>query len=165
MYRLTLFLPLALAACVATPPFVLPAPAPAFDPIAFFEGPTHGEGVLRRAMGRSRATHVEGNGRVEGGTLVLDQDIGRGDGTARHRRWRIRRDGPGRYTGTLTDAAGATPGDVEGNRLHLAFTTKGGLKVQQWLTLAADGRSAHNVLVVTKLGMRVAVLVEEIVKG
>ena len=54
---------------------------------------------------------------------------------------------------------------MEGNRLHLAFTTKGGLKVQQWLTLAADGRSAHNVLVVTKLGMRVAVLVEEIVKG
>ena len=162
--RSVTLLPFALGACVATPPPVLPAPSPAFDPVAFFDGPTHGEGVLRRVMGPARATHVEGHGHVEGNTLVLDQNVRLGDRVTRHRQWRIRRIGLGRYTGTLTDAAGATPGEVEGNCLHLAFRTKGGLRVQQWLTLAADGRSAHNVLVVTKLGMRVAVLVEEIVK-
>lgn len=41
---------------------------------------------------------------------------------------------------------------------------KGGLPTEQWLILAADGRSAHNTMVVKKLGMRVAVLEEEIVK-
>lgn len=42
---------------------------------------------------------------------------------------------------------------------------KGGFATQQWLVLAPDGRSAHNVMVVTKLGVRVAVLDETITKA
>ena len=39
---------------------------------------------------------------------------------------------------------------------------KGGLPTEQWLTLAADGRSAHNIMVVRKFGLRIALLDEEI---
>jgi hypothetical protein len=41
---------------------------------------------------------------------------------------------------------------------------KGGLPTDQWLTLAADGRSAHNIMVVKKFGAGVAVVHEEIRK-
>lgn len=164
MKHALLLAPLTLAACVGLPHRDAVAPAPAFDAFAFFDGHTKGTGVFRRVMGHSTPTLVDGHGHVEGDTLVLDQTIS-GEGTkARTRQWRMRRDGAGGYTGTLTDATHGIAGQVEGNRLHLAFTFKGGFATQQWLALAADGRSAHNVMVVRKLGVVVAVLDEDIAK-
>ena len=113
-------------------------------------------------MSSSEQTTVHGTGYVENDTLVLEQTVEEGEKPAKRRSWRIRRDAYGHYSGSLTDAIGPITGDVEGNRLHLAFRMKGGLPTEQWLTLAADGRSAHNILVVTKEGLRVAVLDEDI---
>ncbi|MBR0553072.1 DUF3833 family protein [Stakelama marina] len=166
MPRLTpaILAPLLLAGCVGAPPIAQPAPQPRFDVFAFFAGPTLGTGRLKKILSGTESTLVHGTGRVEGDTLVLDQTVEEGDKPAKHRQWRIRRTGPGRYSGTLTDASGPVTGEVEGNRLHLSFTMKGGLPTQQWLTLAPDGRSAHNIMTVTKLGLTVAVLDEDIRK-
>ena len=155
---------LALGGCIARPPIEAPAPQPRFDVFAFFSGPTLGTGRLRKAFSKPESTLVHGRGHVEGDTLVLDQDVVEGSKPSRHRQWHIRADATGHLTGTLSDAGGPVTGTVTGNRLHLAFTIKGGLPTQQWLTLAPDGRSAHNIMIVTKFGVTIAVLDEDIRK-
>jgi hypothetical protein len=157
-------LPLLVAGCVGRPHLAPIAATPEFDPIAFFSGHTEGRGSLRKILSHRYATVVHGIGTVRDGTLVLDQTVVQGAKPPKHREWHIWRVGPGRYAGTLSDAPGGLTGDATGNRLHLAFTMKGGLATEQWLTLAPDGRSAHNVMVVHKLGLRAAVLEEEIRK-
>lgn len=154
---------LTLAACAPAVP--LAAPAPVFDPLAFFAGRTEGRATLKIVLGAARAVRVEGTGRVEpDGALVLDQVVTQKGKPATRRRWRIRRTGPFTYAGTLSDAVGPVTGEVAGNRLHLRFAMKGGLATDQWLTLAPDGRSAANLLTARKFGVVVARLDETIRK-
>ena len=163
MRRLTLFAALPLAACVPVPPLAPVAPQPRFDAIAFFTGATIGAGKLRIVFHHRGATLVHGSGSVAAdGTLVLVQRVEQSGKAPRTRTWRIRQTAPDRYAGTLSDAIGPVSGESDGNRLHLRFRMKGGLAVQQWLTLAPDGRSAHNIMAIRKLGLTVAVLDEEI---
>jgi hypothetical protein len=162
MKRLFLLPLAAMAACSAGPPNP-PVAAPRFDAKAFFTGTLHGDGTLKVLTKSPRHVTVESRGHVDpDGTLVLDQHVV-GDGDApRDRVWHIRETAPGRYAGTLSDAAGPITGDVTGNRLHLAFPMKGGLKAQQWLDLSPDGRAADNLMKVTKFGVTVATLHEKI---
>lgn len=121
--------------------------------------------MLRTAMSPARPVAVHGTGQTEpDGTLVLTQIVERPAKPPRTRTWRIREVSPGRYAGTLSDAIGPVTGEASGNQLHLAFAAKGGLRVQQWLTLAADGQSAANIMQVRKLGVVVAVLHETITR-
>jgi hypothetical protein len=154
-----------LSGCVGSQPMARPSPSPRFDAIAFFSGHTIGAGRLGKILSAPEETEVHGTGHLEGGTLVLDQNVKEGDKPSKHRTWRLHQDAPGRYSGTLTDASGPVTGEAEGNRLHLSFTMKGGLPTEQWLTLSTDRLSAHNIMVVKKFGVRVAVLVEEIRKA
>ena len=109
---------------------------------------------------------THGAGRVMGdGTLVLDQRVIDGDKPARQREWRIREIGPGRYSGTLSDAIGPVTGIVAGNCLRLTFRMKGGLSAEQQLWLLANGNTAHNLMTVKKFGLTVAVLDETITRG
>lgn len=158
---LILFAP---AACVSAPNIDrLAAPAPVFTPERFFVGRTHGEGMLRVALRAPVRTIVDGDGRIErDGTLVLTQRVQQGDKPVRERRWRIRSDGAGRYSGSLTDAEGAVTGVTRGNLLHLSFRMKGGLSVRQDLFLASDGQTARNRMTVAKFGVTVAALDERI---
>ena len=162
--RLRLLPLLALAACVSAPPEPrLEAAAPFFDAVRFFEGATRGEGDLRVALSRARAVHVVGAGTVEpGGTLVLAQTVARDGAKPEQRVWRIRAVAPGRYTGTLSDAAGTVTGETAGNRLHLAFAMKGGLTAEQWLYLQPGGQTALNRMTIRKWGVPVAALTETI---
>ena len=154
---------LPLAACVSVPPPAPVAPRPRFDAIAFFTGATIGAGSLRIALHHRATTLVHGSGHLDpDGILVLVQRVDQSGKAPRTRTWRIREIAPGRYAGTLTDASGPVSGESEGDRLHLRFRMKGGLDAQQWLTLAPDGQSAHNIMVVRKLGLPVAVLDEDI---
>ncbi len=158
-------LALPLCGCVRAPPMPPPAPAPRFDAIAFFAGHTEGTGHLEKLLSGRKTTRVQSLGRIEGQTLVVDQTLTGGSGAPTHREWRIHQTGPGRYAGTLSNASGGEIlGEVSGNRLHFAFRMKGGLTVEQWLTLAPDGRSAHNVMTATVMGLRVAALDEDIRK-
>ena len=154
-----IFLPILLA--VATP--AAADPPPRFDPIVFFAGHTEGTGDMKIVMHGIQAMAVHGHGTVDAdGTLVLDQVVDRHGQPPREREWRIRPTTPGHYAGTLTDAVGPVAGEAIGDRLHLAYRMKGGLAVEQWLTLAPDGGSARNVMRVRKLGMVVAHLDETI---
>lgn len=133
-------------------------------PVArFFAGRTEGQGLLRVIMSGSRAIRVSSRGRLQpDGQIMLDQLIHEQDRPPRTRSWRLREVAPGRYAGTLSDAAGPVTGTAAGNRLHLSFPLRGGLLVDQWLTLAPDGRSARNILRVRKFGLTVGALDETI---
>ena len=155
-----------LAACVAAPrPQAPDAAAPAFPVLRFFEGKTEGKGSLNIAFQSPGSLDVRSRGTIESdGTLVLRQVIDQSGKPARQREWRIRELSPGRYAGTLTDAEGPVKGEVSHNRLRISFRMKGGLDAEQWLTLAPDGRSAHNAMVVRKFGFTVAAVDETIRK-
>lgn len=142
-----------------------PAPAPTFDAIRFFAGRTAGTAQLKVILGRTRAVRVQGQGRIEpDGTLVLDQTVATAGKPESRRQWRIREDAPGHYTGTLTDATGPITGETQGDRLRLSYRAWHGVAIEQWLTLAPDGRSARNRLTARKFGITVAVLDETIRK-
>lgn len=154
-------IPLLLAAPAATAR--QPDAATRFDAITFFTGHTEGTGRLKVMMRGAKAVDVHGYGRVApDGAIVLTQIVERqGKGPAR-RQWHIREASPGRYTGTLTAAEGAITGETIGGRLKLTYRMKGGLRATQWIEGAPDGRSAHNRMTVTKMGVPVARLDETI---
>ena len=153
---------LLLAALLSTP--AAAGDPPRFDALRFFSGATEGVGRLKVVLRRGEPIRVEGRGRVEGDVLILDQVVTRGNAAPKPRQWRIRRVAPGRYLGTLTDARGPVTGEGVGDRLHLAFTSAGGFKVEQVLTLSPDGRSARNRLTAKRFGVTVATLDETIRK-
>ncbi len=163
-FPLLLATPLLLSACVETPRLGRVDPAGQPFPVAqFFTGRTQGEGVLKVMMSGSRKVQVSSRGRREAdGWIALDQTVREEGKPARTRSWRLREVAPGRYAGTLSDAAGPVTGRATGDRLHLSFTMRGGLDAEQWLTLAPGGRSARNVMVVSKFGVPVAALEETI---
>jgi hypothetical protein len=140
-------------------------PARAFDPIAFFSGRTDGVGKLDQVMASPKATHVMGTGSVRpGGLFVIDQTVEVEGDPVKHRQWRLRQTTPGHFSGTLSDASGPVTGVVTGNRMQIGYTMKGGMKVQQVLTLAPDGRSLGNSMKIRKFGIVVATVIETIRK-
>ena len=154
-----------LAGCSAPAPDLADAAAPRFDPLAFFAGPSRGEGGLRILWKAPRPVHVASQGRLgPDKALVLDQRIAEGDKPPRVRRWRIRAIAPDRWAGTLTDARGPVRIEAAGNRLHIAFEGRDGLAYEQWLALSRDGASAHNILVARRFGFVLGVLDETIRK-
>ena len=140
-----------------------PQPSPVFDPASFFAGRTVGTATLTVVLAKPTPVHVDGRGRVDGGVLTLDQTVAEGGKAATTRQWTFRPAGPGRYAGTLSDAAGPVAGEVTGNRLHLHFKMTGGIVADQRIDLAADGQSAHNRMTFRKFGIVVARL-DEIIR-
>jgi hypothetical protein len=149
-----------LAFALATAPI-----GPAFDPLRFFAGQTRGTAQLKVILRKAKPVTVRGTGRMRAdGTLVLDQMVTEGDKPPRARRWLLRQTTPGHYTGTLSDARGPVSGEVDGATLRLSFTSDGGFRIRQTLTLQPDGRTLANRLEARRFGIRVAVLTEQIVK-
>jgi hypothetical protein len=154
-------LAIALAACSAS----APSKPPAFDPLAFFTGPSRGEGTLKVIAKASVPIHVESHGRPDGkGGIVLDQTIREGGKPSRKRQWVLRQTSPTTMTGTITDNPGPVSGRLDGNRLLLNYTMKGGLKAEQILTINPGGRSLTNRMTVRKFGLPVAHVNEVITK-
>ncbi len=152
---------LALAACSAAPPAAHASPV--FDPFKFFAGRSHGDAQLKIITKDYKSVSVDSVGRVEGDTLIIDQHVVVRDEPPKDRQWRLRRDGPGRYSGTLTEATGPVTAEVEGDRLHIRYPSKNGA-VEQWLSLAPDTTYADNRLTVKKMGIVVATLEETITR-
>jgi hypothetical protein len=86
------------------------------------------------------------------GTLVLDQTIDKPGSKDETRRWKLRKVAPGRYAGTLSDAAGLVTGTVEGNDLHVRYRTKSGVSVDQHLMLGTN-HTLSNHMTFRKLGL------------
>ena len=144
----------------------LAAATPVFAAERFFTGKTRGEGSLKIMLRSAEPVRVEGNGWMEpDGALVLEQVVRRGTRAPEKRQWRFRPAGPGRYAGTLSDAAGPVQGQTRGNMLHLSYKMKDGAHAEQWIYLQPDGRTALNRMAIRKFGMVVARLDETIRKA
>lgn len=133
-----------------------------FDPIAFFSGRTHGNGELKKLFSAPSSVSVDSVGRMEKGTLILDQTIREGNKRPTVRRWTIRRIAHNQYTGTLTDAVGEVRATVAGPRADIRYTMRHGFIVEQQLEQQSDGRTVLNRLAVHKFGAGVATLSETI---
>ncbi|MFC7538041.1 DUF3833 family protein [Sphingomonas sp. GCM10030256] len=159
-----LLLALTLASCASVR---LPADEGAtLDPVAFFTGPSRGIGELKVVMASPVTITVRSVGRRDGaGGLILDQAIREGDKPERTRRWIMRPAGPGRYSGTLTEATGPVSISIQGPRAFIAYAMKDGLAVRQQLALQKDGRTLLNHMTISKYGVRVARLRETIRKA
>ena len=140
------------------------AGAAPFPVLGFFDGRSEGLATLKVVLRGRVPVRVESLGRIEADTLVLRQIVHEGAKPPRERAWRIRETAPGHFAGTLSDAAGPVTADAGPGRVHILFAMKDGVDAEQWLTLAPDGRSAHNVLTARKFGIVVAVLDETIRK-
>jgi hypothetical protein len=137
-----------------------------FDPVAFFTGSTIGVGQIKKALSTSLPTRVRGQGTLQAdGVLVLNQTVDiEGEPTTR-RRWMLRQVTPGRFRGSLTDATGPVSAEVAGMVMKVRYTMKGGMGVDQVITLAPDGQSARNRMKIKKFGVTVATLDEIIRRG
>ena len=155
----------ALTACTAAAPPEAQQAGPAFDPIAFFTGTSHGDGKLDQIMKGTRSVTVDSVGTPEAdGSITLAQHIVTQGDKPRDRVWKLKQVAPGRYSGSLTDANGPVETIAVGRAIRIRYPMKGGLKVEQWLVALPGGRVLDNRLTVTKWGMKVASLHERITK-
>ena len=143
---------LALLLAIAT---AAPAAA-AFNPVEFFRGTSHGTGVLKVIFQSSKTIRVDSQGSTEkDGSLLLKQVIHEPEKPARTRYWRLRESAPGRFVGTLTDAAGPVRVDVQGDKVRIRYTGQNHLDFDQGLTPAGP-REVHNAMRVRRFGITVA---------
>lgn len=139
---------------------VLPVSADALrlrQPLRFFEGRTEMISLVKVVMRSPYRSRTIGAGHIlPDGSLALTQRIFDEGQPPTQRRWRIRQVGPGRFTGTMTEAVGPVVVDEIGGRYRFTFRMKGSLAIEQWLTPLPGGRSARTDLTVRKFGMKVA---------
>lgn len=154
MTRLTLaILPLALAA-VAVPAST--ASVKVEDPLRFWEGRTESVSTVKIVMKKPFRSHAVGRGRIKAdGSLDLVQRVQEEGQPAKDRRWQIRQIGPGRYSGTMSEAKGPVTIEEVGGRFRFRFKMAGGIAVEQILTPLPGGRSATSKVTIKKLGMTV----------
>jgi hypothetical protein len=127
------------------------------DPFSFFEGVTESSGTLKVMMHQPVQTRSIGHGEVErDGSLSLVQRVEDEGKPPYVRRWVIRRSGPGRFVGTMSEATGPVTIDEVGDRFRFRLTMRGGLSVEQWLSPLPGGRSASTSMTVRKFGIAVA---------
>jgi hypothetical protein len=138
---------------------VLLAAAPvhaAFNPVDFFRGKTHGEGMLKIIFQSAKKMTVDSVGRSESdGSLVLEQVVHEPGKPPRTRYWRMRQAGPDRFEGTLTDAASAVRVDVTKEGLRIRYTATNHLNFDQLLT-PVSATEVHDQIKVTRFGITVA---------
>jgi hypothetical protein len=148
------------AACALLLLCAAPAAAadkPRLDMLAFFAGKTHAENVMKVVLKKPVPLIVDSiGGKGDRGDFVLIETVHEGDKPVRQRKWIMRQAGPNHFTGSLTDAVGPVDVQIDGDTATIRYVMKGGLKIEQHLKLAADGRSLSNQVVAKKLGMKFA---------
>ena len=127
------------------------------QPLRFFEGRTEIVSIVKVVMKKPYRSRTIGRGQIlPDGSLSLVQQVNE-DGQPPHQRtWRIKQIGPGKFTGTMSEAVGQVTVEEVGNQFRFKFRMKGSLSVEQWVTPQADGRTAQSKITVKKYGMRVA---------
>lgn len=151
-------------ALIAAAFVVAAGPADArFDPISFFRGRTHGEGIVKIIFQSTKRVSVESLGRDEkDGVLMLRQNIREGSKPIRVRYWRLRQTTPGHFDGSLSDAAGPVAVDLVGNAVHIVYTDKDHLDIDQWLRPTGP-TTLRNQMRVKRFGIVIA-HVDEVIR-
>lgn len=157
----------ALSGCLASqPPLGQASATPVFDPAEFFVGRSTGRGELSVRTRGTEPVRVESLGtRLDDGAVRLLQTVHRGDDAPYERTWVLRRESPGRWTGSLTEAEGPVEAVVDGNELRVRYRTGTFTSVSQRLLLQPGGMVALNRLTVRVLGVPIARLTERIEKA
>ena len=131
--------------------------ATAQNPMTFFEGRTESVSTIKVVMKKPMLSRSIGRGQIlPDGSLTLVQRVEEGDRKPFERRWKIRKVGPGRFAGTMSEAKGPVTIDEIGERYRFRFTMKGNLLVEQWLTPLPGGKAASTKVTIKKFGMAVA---------
>ena len=126
------------------------------DPIRFFEGRTESVGTVKLAMKKPFRSRATGKGEImPDGSLHLVQLVEDQGQKPRERRWRVRRVGNGRYTGTMSEAKGPVTVEEIDGRYRFRFRMDGSVAVEQWLIPAPDNRSAVSKITIRKFGILV----------
>jgi len=134
-------------------------------PVTFFTGTTVSRGNIKEMLSAAKPTRAVSVGTLQpDGSLIIEQTVEIGDDPVRNRTWRLREMDDGKITGTISDATSPVKGTISGNVMKLSYKLKGGLKVGQVLTIAADGKSCSNEMKVRKFGIVVARLSETITR-
>jgi hypothetical protein len=142
---------------------LLAAAATQFDPVEFFRGRTQGIGTLKAVLQKSKTIRVDSTGTEQkDGALLLSQTIHEPGKPPRTRTWRMRREGPERYSGTLSDAVGPVRVNLESGSIRIRYRDKDNLDFDQRLT-AAGPREVRNRMTVKRFGIRVATF-DEIIR-
>ena len=133
-----------------------PASAELADPLRFFEGRTESIGTVKLVTKKPFKSRAIGKGEIRSdGSLDLVQRVEDQGEQPRERRWLIRPVGPGRYTGTMSEAKGPVTVEEIGDRYRFRFRMEGSVSIEQWLTPMPDGRSARSVVTIRKYGIKV----------
>jgi len=131
-------------------------PQGGFNPVEFFRGTTHGEGILKVIFQSPEKITVDSEGtQLSDGTLVLKQTIHQPGTATRIRYWRLRQSAPNHFEGTLTDAAGPVSVDESGNSVRISYRAKNHLYFDQTLTPAGD-KAVQNRTKISRFGIIVA---------
>ena len=155
--RLALIAPAMLLAPAAPAATAAAAANVSVDPMRFFVGRTETVGQVKVMFHKAYATRSTGQGRIQpDGSLLLVQEVFDAGKPPHERRWHVRQTGPGRYTGTMTDAVGPVMIDRIGDRYRFRFQMDGRLSVEQMLVPLAGGRAASSSVKIRKFGMVVA---------
>jgi hypothetical protein len=142
---------LALAAALS---FAVPTLAETTDPMRFFEGRTESVGRVKLVMHKSFQSRAVGDGKImPDGSLHLVQRVEEQGKRPIQRQWHMRLVAPGRYLGTMSEAKGPVTVEEVNGRYRFQFRMDGGVSVEQWLTPAADGRSASSKITFRKYGI------------
>jgi hypothetical protein len=136
----------------------------AFNPVEFFRGKTHGEGMLRVIFQSPKKMTVDSEGRADkDGSLVLAQVVHEPGKPPRTRYWRLKQTAPERYEGTLTDAATPVRVDLTKEGIRIRYTGKDHLNFDQLLKPVSE-TEIRDQIKVTRFGITVAHFEETIRK-
>jgi hypothetical protein len=150
---------IALALVAATPAHA------AFNPVEFFRGHSHGDGVLKVIFRSPERIGVDSEGSTEkDGSLLLKQVIDEPGKPVRTRYWRMRQTAPGIFEGTLTDAASPVRVEVAKGGIRIRYTGKDHLNFDQ-LLVPVSPTEVLNHMRVKRFGIVVAHFEETIRKG
>jgi hypothetical protein len=131
-------------------------PDPKLDMTGFFTGRTHADNVVRIALHGPHKLIVDSiGGRNKEGNFVLIDTVQEEGKPVRKRTWEMHPVGPGRFTGSLSDAAGPVDVITQGNSATISYVMKdGNLKITQQIQLQSDGKTLSNHVIAKKFGMK-----------
>jgi hypothetical protein len=121
----------------------------------FFVGRTEGSSSVHVALSGSHNVLDRGRGWMEGQVLVLQQAVQEEGKPIRNRTWRLTRAGNA-IRGTISDARGPVAGEINGNIVHLRYSSADGPSVEQWLAFDPGGRFARNLMIFRRFGLELA---------
>jgi len=123
------------------------------DPMRFFEGTTESISTVKVIMRKPYRSKTIGDGDIERGVLNLVQRVHDEGKEPYNRRWKMRQVAPGRFSGSMSEAAGPVLVEQVGDSYRFRFKMNGNLAVEQWLTPLPGGSVARSKMSVRRFGI------------